>query len=116
MFCSHIGTEHLLLGLLQDQDMVKVLEGTGLTEAKAREQVLKTTKQDNLEMIEPVPTDQLNRALELSLREALARNSNIIKPAHIALALLDLEDSAAMQIIKALSSQEAVQAAISRAL
>ncbi len=82
---KHIGTEHLLLGLLREGSVAGIARPLGLTYEEVR---------GPLDEGDEAPTGQMpftpnaKKALELSLREALNLSDNLIAPAHILLGLL----------------------------
>jgi ATP-dependent Clp protease ATP-binding subunit ClpC len=99
---NYIGTEHILLGLLRQQDAVteQVFASFGVTLDEVRSQVTRIVGQGD-----PAPTGQIpftpraKRVLELSLRHALASGSKEIGPRHIFLGLLDEPEGVAGQIL-----------------
>ena len=117
----HIGTEHLLLGLLdQDSPTAAVLARHGLTRESTMAAVRAFTGADGLDaaalgtvgidldavrdsvkgmwpFVARVP--RAKKVLELSLREALALKSKSIADGHIALGLLREGEGLAMKVV-----------------
>ena len=99
---GHIGTEHLLLGVLREEEGVaaEVLAALGVTLADVRAAVEETVGRG-----EGTPTGQMpftprgKQALELSLREALRLDHNWIGTEHILLALTRMPESAGGRIL-----------------
>lgn len=89
---DHIGTEHILLGLLRDdtETAVQVLTSLGLGLAPARAQVEEMVgRGDDPGDTGDIPfTSRAKKVLELSLREALQLGHNYIGSEHILLGLL----------------------------
>ncbi|HXT91510.1 MAG TPA: Clp protease N-terminal domain-containing protein, partial [Trebonia sp.] len=78
---NHIGSEHLLLGLLDVQGgvAVLVLESAGITAEAARVQVEEITGSENKSPRGHIPfTPRAKKILELSLREALEQHKSYI--------------------------------------
>jgi ATP-dependent Clp protease ATP-binding subunit ClpA len=87
----HIGTEHLLLALLAQESspVRRGLVGLGLTPEAARALVLDAVPREQTPPPGHIPfTPRAKKALELSLREALARNDQHIGPEHLLLGIL----------------------------
>jgi ATP-dependent Clp protease ATP-binding subunit ClpC len=92
--CSHdyIGTEHVLLGLLREEDGVaaQVLTGLGVTVEEARrrmEQVVGKGAQSPPYRTPPF-TPRTKTVFDLSLREALSLGHNYIGTEHLLLGIL----------------------------
>ncbi len=106
---NHIGTEHLLLGLLVEEEGVgaQALQGAGITLDAARTEVEKIIGCGQ----EPpsrrhIPfTPRSKKVLELALREALKLNHNYIGTEHILLGLLREGEGVGAQTIVAAGVQ-----------
>ena len=88
---NHIGSEHLLLGLLHEQGGVAadVLGSAGITLEAARSQVEELAGPGDKSPSGHIPfTQRAKKILELSLREALEQKKSYIGTAHILLALM----------------------------
>jgi ATP-dependent Clp protease ATP-binding subunit ClpC len=88
---DHVGTEHLLLGLLYEGEglAAQALESLGITREGARGLVVEIKGRDQSPPAESVPfTPQAKKALELSLREALGRCHHHIGTEHLLLGML----------------------------
>jgi ATP-dependent Clp protease ATP-binding subunit ClpA len=102
---NHIGSEHLLLGLLHEQDgtAAQVLASAGITAEAARAQVEEFAGPGSKSPSGHIPfTQRARKVLELSLREALERNSRHIGTEHILLALMRNTDDVGAQILERL--------------
>jgi ATP-dependent Clp protease ATP-binding subunit ClpC len=102
---NHIGTEHLLLGLLHGQDGIaaQVLNSAGITLEAARAQVAELVGQGGKPLMGHIPfTQRAKKVLELSLREALEQKKNYIGTEHILLGLLHDADGVGAQILERL--------------
>jgi ATP-dependent Clp protease ATP-binding subunit ClpC len=100
---NFIGTEHVLLGLLREEQGIaaRVLESLGVTIEAAREQVVRIVGRGD---DEPAPgqipfTPRAKKVLDLALREALSLGHNWIGTEHVLLGLAREDDGVAMQIL-----------------
>jgi ATP-dependent Clp protease ATP-binding subunit ClpA len=100
---DHIGTEHILLGLLRDdtETAVQVLTSLGVGLASARAQVEQTAGRGAPGDIGDIPfTPRAKKVLELSLREALQLGHNYIGGEHILLGLLREGSGRGAQVLR----------------
>jgi ATP-dependent Clp protease ATP-binding subunit ClpC len=100
---DHIGTEHILLGLLRDdtETAVQVLTSLGVGLASARAQVEQTAGRGTAGDIGDIPfTPRAKKVLELSLREALQLGHNYIGGEHILLGLLREGSGRGAQVLR----------------
>lgn len=99
---NYIGTEHILLGLVQEGEGVaaKALESLGITLEAIREQVVDTIGQGHQPPTGHIPfTPRAKKVLELSLREALQLGHNYIGTEHILLGLIREGEGVAAQVL-----------------
>jgi hypothetical protein len=104
---SHIGTEHLLLGLLHEGKgaAAAVLEATGITLDAARDQVVSIVGRGQQEPSGHIPfTPRAKKSLELSLREALQLGDGYIGTGHLALGVFRQGDNMAIKVLDALGA------------
>jgi ClpA/ClpB-like protein len=102
---NHIGSEHLLLGLLHEQGGIaaQVLEPAGVTVEAARAQVAELAGPGDKSPAGHIPfTQRAKKILELSLREALEQKKSYIGTEHILLALMRDSDNLGAQVIERL--------------
>ena len=102
---NHIGSEHLLLGLLHEQDdlAARVLAGAGVTAEAARAEVAELAGPGDKSPSGHIPfTQRAKKILELSLREALAQHKSYIGTEHVLLALTRDSDGMGAQILERL--------------
>jgi hypothetical protein len=107
---EHLGTEHLLLGLLGAGDgvAVQVLASMGIPPEEARSRVENIighgpgTRAGHIQ-----PTPQARRVLGLTLGEALALGHNDVGTGHLLLALLREGHGIAAQVLTALGADHA---------
>ncbi len=102
---NHIGSEHLLLGLLHEESGVtaRVLAASGITVEAARTQVEELAGPRSKSPSGHIPfTQRARKVLELSLREALEQKSRFIGTEHILLALLRDADDMGAQVLEQL--------------
>jgi len=88
---SHIGTEHILLGLLQEGEGVaaQVLTELGISLGQIRERIVYIVDRGDTSSPNHIPfTPRGKKVLELSLREALQLGHNYIGTEHILLGLI----------------------------
>ena len=99
---NYIGTEHLLLGLLREEEglAARVLESLHVTVEKVRAQVARVVGEGDEAATGQIPfTPRAKKVLELSLREALSLNHNYIATEHILLGLLREGQGVAARIL-----------------
>jgi ATP-dependent Clp protease ATP-binding subunit ClpC len=99
---NYIGTEHILLGLLREEDglAARVLESLGVTLEGARAQVARIIGPGDEPSTGEIPfTPRAKKALELSLREAMSLGHGSIGTEHILLGLVRVEGGVAAQVL-----------------
>jgi ATP-dependent Clp protease ATP-binding subunit ClpA len=99
---GHIGTEHLMLGLLHPEAGVsaEVLAAAGVTLAAARVQVAEIAGPGGKAPAGHIPfTARAKRVLELALREALELKQGYITPEHMLLGLIVERDGAGARVL-----------------
>jgi ATP-dependent Clp protease ATP-binding subunit ClpC len=104
---GYIGTEHLLLGLIREQDGVaaRALGALGVTEDDARAQVAAMVVAGDDAATGQIPfTRRAKEVLELALREALALGHNYIGTEHILLGLLRENQGIGAQVLRDLGA------------
>jgi ATP-dependent Clp protease ATP-binding subunit ClpC len=102
---NHIGSEHLLLGLLHEQGgtAAEVLASAGITVEAARSQVEELAAPRERSPSGHIPfTQRAKKILELSLREALEQRKSYIGTEHILLALLRDSDGMGARVLERL--------------
>jgi ATP-dependent Clp protease ATP-binding subunit ClpC len=117
---SHVGTEHLLLGIarVDDPSSRAALTGIGLTVEHARAEVVRRVPVGTHEASGSIPfTDAAKAALEVALREALGLGHSAIRPGHLLLGVLRQADGVARRVlVDAGGDVQAVRTAIVTAL
>ena len=99
---NHIGTEHLLLGLVHEGEGVaaQALESLGVSLTAVRQQVEEIIGRGQQASSGRIPfTPRAKKVLELSRREALAMGHNYVGTEHILLGLLREGDGVAAQVL-----------------
>jgi ATP-dependent Clp protease ATP-binding subunit ClpC len=99
---NYIGTEHLLLGLLREEEGIaaRVLESLAITLEEVRAQVLRVVGRGDKTPSGQIPfTPRAKKVLELALREALTLGHKHIGSEHILLALVRVDDGVAARIL-----------------
>jgi ATP-dependent Clp protease ATP-binding subunit ClpC len=108
---NYIGTEHLLLGLLREEEGVaaRVLYSLGVTVEEVRTQVARIVGEGDEVAGGQMPfTRRSKKVLELSLREALDLGHNYIGTEHILLGLMREGEGVAVQILVDVGTSPAV--------
>ena len=99
---NYIGTEHILLGLVREEQGVaaRVLQSSGVTVELVREQVVQIVGPGEDPSAGQIPfTPRAKNVLELALRESLALSHNYIGTEHILLALLRVNESVGFRVL-----------------
>ncbi|UYY79708.1 ATP-dependent Clp protease ATP-binding subunit [Arthrobacter sp. YA7-1] len=99
---NYIGTEHILLGLIQEGEGVaaKALESMSISLDGVREQVQEIIGQGRQAPSGHIPfTPRAKKVLELALREALQLGHNYIGTEHILLGLIREGEGVAAQVL-----------------
>lgn len=102
---NYIGTEHLLLGLIDEVDGIaaRTLVEMGLSLDEIRAAVKSVVTEGSSESYEHIPfTPRAKKVLELSLREALQLGHNYIGTEHILLGLLREGEGVAARVLNSL--------------
>ena len=87
---NYIGTEHILLGLLREEEglAARVLESLDITVEEVRAKVVQTVGQGDDASTGQIPfTPRAKKVLELALRESLSLGHDYIGTEHLLLAL-----------------------------
>jgi ATP-dependent Clp protease ATP-binding subunit ClpC len=99
---NYIGTEHILLGLLREEEglATRVLESLDITVEEVRGQIARIVGQGDEVTTGQIPfTPRAKRVLELSLREALTLGHDYIGPEHILLGVGAENEGVAARIL-----------------
>jgi ATP-dependent Clp protease ATP-binding subunit ClpC len=99
---NYIGTEHILLGLLREEEGIaaRVLESLDVTVEELRAQVARIVGEGDEVTSGQIPfTPRAKRVLELALREALSLGHNHIGPEHILLGVVRENEGVAARIL-----------------
>jgi len=105
---NYIGTEHILLGLLNEGEGIaaQALEGLAIDLTSVRDEVVKIIGQGQQSPSGHIPfTPRAKKVLELSLREALQLGHNYIGTEHILLGLIREGDGVAAQVLQQLGAE-----------
>jgi len=104
---NYIGTEHILLGLVREQDGVaaKALNSLNIKLDAVRREVEEIIGQGQAAPTGHIPfTPRAKKVLELSLREALQLGHNYIGTEHILLGLIREGEGVASQVLQKLGA------------
>jgi hypothetical protein len=99
---NYIGTEHILLGLLGEEQglAARVLESYGVTVERVRPQVVTIVGSGEEPGSGPIPfTPQASEVLETARREALSLGHDYVATEHILLGLLRDDEGVAVRIL-----------------
>jgi ATP-dependent Clp protease ATP-binding subunit ClpA len=117
---NYIGTEHILLGLLREEEglAARVLESRDITLEEVRGQVARVVGQGDEAPTGQVPfTPRAKKVLELSLREAQRLKHNYIGTEHILLGVVRENEGVAARILLDLGADaEDVRSAVTAML
>jgi ATP-dependent Clp protease ATP-binding subunit ClpC len=100
---DYIGTEHILLGLVREEEgiVARVLGSFDITLERVRGEVVRTVGVGNEVAGGQIPfTPRAKKVLELALREALNLGQNYIGTEHILLGLLTMDDAPSTRILR----------------
>jgi ATP-dependent Clp protease ATP-binding subunit ClpC len=104
---NYIGTEHILLGLIQEEEGVgsRALQALGVTLEAVRGHVEEIVGRGPATPTGHIPfTPRAKKVLELSLREALQLGHNYIGTEHILLGLIREGEGVAAQVLQKLGA------------
>ena len=99
---NYIGTEHILLGLLREEEglAARVLESLDITAERVRGQVVRIVGSGEEVTSGQIPfTPRAKKVFELALRESLSLGHNYIGTEHILLALVRENEGVASRIL-----------------
>jgi len=117
---NYIGTEHLLLGLVQDDEGVgaRALTSLGITPELFRQQVEEVVGRGDTHVTGHIPfTPRAKKVLELALRESIPMGHDYIGTEHILLGLVQEGEGVGAQVLKRLGvSLEPTRATVLRIL
>lgn len=117
---NYIGTEHILLGLIREEEglAARVLDGLEVTRPRIEKVVLEQVGEGEEVSAGQIPfTPRAKAALELGLREALALAHSYIGTEHLLLGLIREPDSRAQRILEQLEiSPETIRDEVVRML
>jgi hypothetical protein len=117
---NYIGTEHILLGLLREEEglAARVLEALGVRLEKARGEVARRIGEGDEVMAGQIPfTPRAKKVLDLSLRESAAIRHDYIGTEHILLGLARENEGVASEILRDLGADaERIRAEVGRML
>jgi ATP-dependent Clp protease ATP-binding subunit ClpC len=116
---NYIGTEHILLGLLREEEGLgaRVLESFDITLTDARAQVERIVGQGDEVTAGQIPfTPRAKKVLELALRESLSLGHNYVGTEHILLGIVRENEGVAARILLDYADAEEIRTEIIRML
>jgi ATP-dependent Clp protease ATP-binding subunit ClpC len=108
---NYIGTEHLLLGLLREEEGIgaQVLRGFGIEAEAVRGLIRKRVGEGDEVVGGQIPfTPHAKQTLELSLREALSLGHKFIGTEHLLLGFVRREEGVGSEILEQLGASPAM--------
>jgi ATP-dependent Clp protease ATP-binding subunit ClpC len=99
---NYIGTDHILLGLLREEEglAARVLESLDITVEEVRAQVVRVVGEGDEVTTGQIPfTPRAKKVLELSLKEGLSLGHNYIGTEHILLGIVRENEGVAARIL-----------------
>jgi ATP-dependent Clp protease ATP-binding subunit ClpA len=104
---NYIGTEHLVLGLLREEEGAgaRALKSVDITLGAARREVETRTGRGHQQQAGHIPfTPRAKKSLELALRESLALGQDYIGTGHLLLGLLRKGDGVGVEVLVSLGA------------
>jgi ATP-dependent Clp protease ATP-binding subunit ClpA len=104
---NYIGTEHLVLGLLREQEGAgaRALKSADITLGAARREVETRTGRGHQQQAGHIPfTPRAKKSLELALRESLALGQDYIGTGHLLLGLIRKGDGVGVEVLVSLGA------------
>jgi hypothetical protein len=104
---SYIGTEHLLLGLMRQQDTIaaEVLRELGIKVAAVRETIESVLgRKEQIVILQVIPTSRVKRVIEIAFEEAGRRGQHRVEPGHLLAALVIEGDGIAAHVLEDLGA------------
>jgi ATP-dependent Clp protease ATP-binding subunit ClpC len=99
---NYIGTEHLLLGMLREEEgpAAAALQDAGVTLERVRDEVTRLVGTGEEVTVGELPfTPRAKKLLEISVREAKARGDQYVGTEHLLLGLLMETESVAVRVL-----------------
>ncbi len=106
---KYIGTEHLILGLVECNDSISstCLNSLGVTKDKVSNEIIKLRENEGASSLVPIDfTPKATLVLEKSLQEAMMLNTKYIGTEHILLSMLKTSDCKGVQVLRNLGVKE----------
>ncbi|HKW08656.1 MAG TPA: Clp protease N-terminal domain-containing protein [Candidatus Dormibacteraeota bacterium] len=107
---SYIGTEHLLLALLRQEDTiaVEVLRELGIEIAAVRETIAHVIGREERVLIQQIiPTSRVKKVIEVAFEEATRRGQQFVGPEHMLAALVIEGEGIAAHVLADLGATRA---------
>jgi ATP-dependent Clp protease ATP-binding subunit ClpC len=104
---NYIGTEHILLGLLREEEGIaaRVLESLDIAVEEVRAQVVRTVGRGEEVTTGQIPfTPRTKKVLDLALREGLSMGHHHIGTEHILLGIVREDNGVAADILRGLDA------------
>lgn len=115
----HIGTEHLLLGILRNQEGVglAVLESLGIDPDELRRELGVTGSVQPAAGRQPIPTSRVKRSIEIAFEEARRMGHDHVTDGHILIGIAAEGEGMAAHVLHAMGADtQRVIAAVEREL
>ena len=105
---GHVGTEHILLGMLSDPDLISSLASLGVTPGEIRSsvEVRSPSGGETSTTVRELPYDRgAKRLLEFAMRAARNRGDSYVGCEHLLIAVLEEESGIGGQVLRLLGLQ-----------
>jgi len=117
---SYIGTEHLLLGILRNQDGIgsQALNGLGIQTEDVRRAIVTVVGHDERTIVQQtIPTSRVKKVMELAFEEARRMRSPRVTSGHILMGLVIEGEGIAAHVLQGMGAgREEVIAAVEQAI
>lgn len=115
---THLGTEHILLGLLSvDGISANALSNVGISYDAVRERLIRTAGLGAKTPAGPIPfTAGAKKALEMAAKDSLTLRHNYIGTEHLLLGLMSVDEGTGAQLVRGFAAQHQVRDEVIRTL
>src|SRR6267378_6447150 len=104
---SYIGTEHLLLGILRNQDGIgsQALNGLGIQTEDVRRAIVTVVGHDERTIVQQtIPTSRVKKVMELAFEEARRMRSPRVTVGHILMGLVIEGEGIAAHVLQGMGA------------
>ena len=98
----YVGSEHLILALLKDQDIINIVEDYGLTYSSFKNELIDVIGKSNVKTTTILHTPLLKSIISDSKTDAKENNNGIVTPNHLMISILESGDGIGVRILLSL--------------